>query len=335
MSEINQTVTGTKNRDISIDILKCIAAIMITNSHMDLLYGKYSALATGGAIGDALFFFCSGFTIFLGANAGFFNWYKKRINRIYPTVFAWALLAAILNFHHHDMFHVLISGGGWFVSCIMIYYVIMWFVKTYAKDKLLMVFIIVFAVILGWYLLFGIGDTKGNNMYGNCYFKWCHNFVYMLLGASLGLRRKQQSNSVNAPVLPVICMLLLSVALFYGLCWFKNKDGIYDFVQMASIFPLMGVCYFLYQFCNTKPLTSIYSSKVGNVFIRLIGGLCLEIYLVQFDLFTDKMNSIFPLNLLVMFAIIVVAAYVLRCVSRLWSQTFKDGEYDWKAIIQL
>ena len=35
-------------RDISIDILKCIAAIIITNSHMELLYGKYSVLATGG-----------------------------------------------------------------------------------------------------------------------------------------------------------------------------------------------------------------------------------------------------------------------------------------------
>ena len=56
----------TPPRDISIDILKCIAAIMITNSHMDILYGDYSYLATGGAIGDALFFFCSGYTLFLG-----------------------------------------------------------------------------------------------------------------------------------------------------------------------------------------------------------------------------------------------------------------------------
>lgn len=53
-----------KERDISIDILKFIAAILITNSHMELLYSKYSFLATGGAIGDVLFFFCSGFTLF-------------------------------------------------------------------------------------------------------------------------------------------------------------------------------------------------------------------------------------------------------------------------------
>ena len=56
---------------------------------MELLYGKYNALATGGAIGDVLFFFCSGFTLFLGKMGRFDNWYKRRINRIYPTVFAW------------------------------------------------------------------------------------------------------------------------------------------------------------------------------------------------------------------------------------------------------
>lgn len=58
-----------KQRNIGIDILKCFAAIVITNSHMDILYPKFGALATGGAIGDALFFFCSGFTLFLGRMA--------------------------------------------------------------------------------------------------------------------------------------------------------------------------------------------------------------------------------------------------------------------------
>ena len=85
-----------KTRDISIDILKCIAAIVITNSHMELLYGKYNVLATGGAIGDVLFFFCSGFTLFLGKMGRFDNWFKRRINRIYPTVFAWAIMGAFV-----------------------------------------------------------------------------------------------------------------------------------------------------------------------------------------------------------------------------------------------
>lgn len=85
---MNQKPT-TKYRDISIDILKFIAVMFVINSHMDVQYGQYSALATGGAFGDALFFFCSGYTLLLGSAAGrrnFFNWYKKRISRIYPVV---------------------------------------------------------------------------------------------------------------------------------------------------------------------------------------------------------------------------------------------------------
>lgn len=37
-----------RQRDFSIDILKFFAALLITNSHMEPLYGKYSMLASGG-----------------------------------------------------------------------------------------------------------------------------------------------------------------------------------------------------------------------------------------------------------------------------------------------
>ena len=47
----------------------------------------FSILATGGAIGDVLFLFVSGYTLFLGnMDLKFDNWYKRRINRIYPTL---------------------------------------------------------------------------------------------------------------------------------------------------------------------------------------------------------------------------------------------------------
>ena len=66
--------------------------------------------------------------------------------------------------------------------------------------------------------------------------------------------------------------------------------------------------------------------------IRFIGGLCLEIYLVQSSLFTDKMNAIFPFEIPIMFLIILIAAYLLRCLSRIWSQTCKDRDYEWKSV---
>ena len=109
-----------QKRDFSIDVLKFLAAILITNSHMDLLYGDYSYLATGGALGDSLFFFCSGYTLFLGRDASFFNWYKRRINRIYPTIFAWAIACCAIWSISTDFLDILVAGGGWFIKCLMI-----------------------------------------------------------------------------------------------------------------------------------------------------------------------------------------------------------------------
>ncbi len=85
-----------KDRDYSIDILKFLAVFLIINSHMDALYVKYDMLATGGVIGDVLFLFASGYTLLLSkCNLSFDNWYKRRINRIYPSVFVCVALGAM------------------------------------------------------------------------------------------------------------------------------------------------------------------------------------------------------------------------------------------------
>lgn len=48
-----------KQHDVSIDILKFFAVLLITNSHMELLYGKYSMFASGGQ----LVMFCFSFVL--------------------------------------------------------------------------------------------------------------------------------------------------------------------------------------------------------------------------------------------------------------------------------
>ena len=100
----NQIVAdGGKNRDFSIDILKCLAALLITWSHFEKPLGDFSFLASGGAFGDGLFFFCSGYVLFLSQrDGGFFNWYKRRINRIYPTVHRLLLHQVLLRKVSHS-----------------------------------------------------------------------------------------------------------------------------------------------------------------------------------------------------------------------------------------
>lgn len=100
-----------KERDYSIDILKFLAVFLIINSHMDALYVKYSMLATGGAIGDVLFLFASGYTLLLSKRCqSFDNWYKRRVNRIYPSVFVCTIMAAL--FTRRSSLDLLAFGGG-------------------------------------------------------------------------------------------------------------------------------------------------------------------------------------------------------------------------------
>lgn len=316
-----------KQRNVSVDILKCIAALAITNSHMDILYPCGKALATGGAIGDALFFFCSGFTLFLGRKGRFDNWYKRRINRIYPTIFAWAIIRAFIFQNDYGMKHTILSGGGWFVSCIMLYYIILYSVQRYCMDYLRWILVMVIISCGGWFVMADIPNDY--NMYGEGYFKWFHFFIFMLMGAMMGISKRHYKFHCAWD-----CMKLIAcIGLFYACYACKNMPE-YNKLQMLTWFPLIGIAFYFYKVCNCEILKHAFNHRIIGWAIKFIGGLCLEIYLVQGVLFTDKMNFLFPLNLFIMFAVIVCAAYLLRCGARLFAQTFKDMEYDWKAILK-
>lgn len=62
-------------RDRAIDLVKFFATLLVLNSHMEICYPKYSFLATGGAIGDSLFFFASGLALSISTPPPFVNIY--------------------------------------------------------------------------------------------------------------------------------------------------------------------------------------------------------------------------------------------------------------------
>lgn len=296
---------------------------------MEILYHPYEILATGGAIGDVLFFFCSGFTLFLGKMRRFDNWYKRRINRIYPTVIAYALIGSFLLGHSNDIKHVVLLGGGWFVSCIMLYYIVFYFIRKFAMDKLEYVFVATSLIIIVYYLLMNRPD--GFDMYGNTYFKWVHYFLFMLLGAMLGISQKKR----NYRFIVDFLKLMGCIILYYGYLFIGRKISLVEDLQILSLIPLLGITFYFYKICNSKFMYHLYEKKISGFIIRFIGGLCLEIYLIQGALLSSKMNSIFPLNIPIMFIIITVAAYFLRSVARFFTQTFREEDYNWKNIFKL
>lgn len=328
MNNINQ-------RNVGIDFLKFFAVLMITNSHMGLLYGKYEMLATGGAIGNILFFFCSGFTLFLkpfNSAREFPDWYKRRFNRIYPAILAVAIVKCTFFDFHRDINWIILHGGRWFITYIMVYYVFIYFIGLYCRKRLNWVLLLVSAIVFAWFFL--MDRSFPFNMYGDERIRltWPLYFIFMLFGAKVGMMsqslqpRRQWLN---------LAIAVLSIAAFYVMCAFTSRYQKIEWLHIFSFIPLMIAVYALYLWGEGSFAKSIYNNKAGHFIIRFVGGLCLEIYLIQNSLFTDKLNFLFPLNIPIFFCIIVLAAYLVRCFARFISQSFSDSPYDWKKMVSI
>lgn len=320
MSELQ----SKKQRIVSIDILKVLAVLTVLNSHMEPAYGDYAFLATGGAFGDALFFFASGFMLFRGACQRFDNYLKKRISRIYPTVIIVAIVGALLFDRNDNIITILLQGGGWFVSCIMIYYVLLWVVKRWLINRMLLVWIVSAIIIVAWFYL-GYDSTASQSIYGETYFKWGCFFLFMLQGAVMGQNPdKYKYNHWT------IAKLIGCMVLWYGILILSQRYAIIERLQYVSLIPLLGVTYYSYCFCNADFWKRIYQKKYIGQILFIVGGVCLECYLIQGFLITDKINGLFPLNIPILMLTILLVSYAVNFCSNALAQTFHKGDYEWR-----
>lgn len=328
MSEIKQ-------RDFAVDIVKFFAVFLIINSHADIMYPRMSILATGGAIGDCLFLFVSGYTLFLGKNQIFGSYYKRRIQRIFPSVFA--ALAFVHLVTNNTTFQANEFTGGEFIVAIMIYYVLLYFIRKYAINHIPKVLGVVTLITLFVYVFWFPYkyEVSSKGIYGiTTLFRWIPYFAFMLMGAYMGLKFKANAKIKESAWNNFIIMTLCFV-LFYAIQVLSKKYTFIAPYQIVTLIPLMGIVIYFYKWCKSDFLRKIYEHSFWNKIIMLVSGICLESYLIQYSLITDKMNSIWPLNLIFIFFIIIASSYLVRCVARFLSQTFENGDYNWKKIFSI
>ena len=319
-----------KEKNLSIELLKFFAVILVFNSHLDSLYGEYRMLATGGAIGDALFFFSSGFTLFLGRFGRFDNWYKRRIKRIYPSLIALSLFLSVLNTDMTISTIVFRAGGYWFINCIMVYYIILYFVRKYCIRKPLVPFLITTIVVLVFYCF---EDSSTMFMYKGTYFRRLYFFFFMLAGAYIG---NESYKLISKPLKDVV-MLLISLVVFYGVSYIAGNNTVIAHMQVLTLIPLMGVVIYTYKLCCINGVAGFLKTRFG-LCVRFIASICLESYIVWValrPLVTIYIVDWFPLSLLIAFITTVVVAYIIRCLGRIISQIFEKEDFDWRAIIKI
>lgn len=315
-----------QHRLLSIELLKFLAVVIVYNSHCEPLYGEYSFLATGGAIGDCLFFFVSGYTLFLGRYDRFDNWYKRRIRRIFPSVISWVIISSAFFDSSVSLFNLL-KGSGWFISCIMIYYIVLYFVKRWSEHKPLVPLIISIVIILIYYLN---EDTSTFFMYGETFFKWVHYFLFMLLGAYMGNGTIHFVSHFKRDFI----LFIFSVILFYLIMIGATKTELISHFQLLSLIPLLSIVISMYNLCNCHFSEVLMNKRLGN-YLCIISSLCLEIYIVQGFCIRDILSNLFPFNIIILFLFIVFVAYVTRLFGRLLLQLFQNDDFDWKALVRL
>lgn len=310
------------NRNIAIDFVKFFAVFLVMNSHMAICYPTCKFISTGGAMGDALFFFASGFTLLLGKQLRFDNWYKRRISRIYPSILAASLFALIVWGFKEDFGDVLIGKRYWFIGCILVFYVFLYPIKRIGDGKYtlhIFLFWITICTIIYYTVYGGFYKIYSGGLYRSCLF-----FLFMLQGAWMG--KNQNSYNYKWYYFP---MLIICIAAWFALCSLGNNNGIY----FLSFFALLGFTRYTYLIFTAPFFNKLYNNSIGGNVIYIISQLCLEVYLIQKFIFTDKLNFMFPLNIPIIMIAVLLVSYFIKMISEIILQTFRTEPYDWSKVI--
>jgi len=156
-------------------------------------------------------------------------------------------------------------------------------------------------------------------------------FSVMIMGAYIA---KNRESILSTNLIKEFSLSFISLILFYAIQAIgKGKDDWHFYVQIISLIPLHSFLYYLYVITTNDHIERIVKLPVIGIIIRFIAALTLEIYLVGFVFILTDFNNLFPLNLLIVFGIIVSMAYAVKIISNFILQTLQDKPYDWKKIV--
>lgn len=120
-----------------IPYLKSFAVFLVINSHLDAYY-PYSVLATGGALGNALFFVVSGFCL-TDIRDTFKKWYYHRLFKIYPPTFFMAIIMFLVYtpsvISVSSIFTLIfLPTRYWFIGAMVLFYIPFYYIFVNTKE---------------------------------------------------------------------------------------------------------------------------------------------------------------------------------------------------------
>ncbi len=302
--------------------LRFIAVLLITNSHLDGLY-PIPGLASGGALGNAIFFMLSGLGLALSSQhrppERFLSWFSARATRIYPTL--WISLVALSLIHPvpwpgQGMF-ALIQGlfyptPFWFIAALMLFYGLLYpILKAQPKPRTILTLIA--GLCLPYFYIYCTRlNLSGFVIEDSSQFKWLFYFQIMLYGVWLAHRYPQ----IKKPTVRDSIRLLSGLLLYVGLK-FLIAHGTFSTFQFLIHWLTFPLLYYGLKVAQAPCITRWLSARYSGACLTFLGTCTLEIYLLQHQLYTlPWLKPLgFPLGLLCFWGMLLPLAYVAHRAS--------------------
>jgi len=296
------------DRSPALDVLRAVAIVLITNSHLDAIYPDARA-STGGAFGNAVFFFISGWGLARGIapTTRFAPWLLRRLSRIYLPLWLAVALITLMTPSHAARHNLpwpqtwLWPTWYWFVSAIMLFYPPFFVLaRRFGARGLATALLALVPVYFAFYLT--TLDLATESLEASR-FKWIFYAQMMLLGGWFARRRP-------APLPRSGIWLLASIA---GFAAFKLGASAYGALSWqwvvhadVAIFTV-SLYHVVARWCQ-RTGTARWQRAAA-----FLAGFAFEVYLVQ-ELFNREpliVNLGFPINFFVFWLLCLPSAWLL------------------------
>ena len=303
-------------------LMKAVASCLVMNSHFDGIW-PISALATGGSIGNCLFFVATGFLL-ANIKQPFATWYGKKLMRLYPAIILITAISIpfriifqqgiVLWGQHGIVAEFLIAANYWFLQALIFMYIPYYFImSTNAKKYLPQIGLVVCSIYFVCY--FAFKDIHVWTIEDGTRFKWIFYFGIMLIGGRYSLKIKC-GEKVHS-IVRSGCIAALTFVMFYGYKFLLFKFEVLMPFQFIEHVILIIFIYELFAFClGVEPLLKSCATKWWWNPVKFISSITLEVFLVM-DYTIDIFEQLaFPISLVATVAVVWGSAWLLHVIQK-------------------
>ncbi len=299
--------------------LRGIAILLIVNSHLDLFY-PISNLATGGAVGNSLFFMLSGYGLYFSLNRNrlnFFEYYSKRFVRIFPPVWISLLLVWIpiqlyygecVNAPLFDIVGNFFWPPFWFLKAILTMYIFIYFlIRINIKFKYCAMLSVYFLLYFWKYANLDLSIFSVETLP----FKIINYSGMMVFGTYLAKHTLKIKYCRLDFLFFVVCILLVYIQkIFFNFHFFQT-------IQFMQQFLLYPTTFFFLRCAKSKFVHDLMINTFIGRMLILLSSITLEIYIVHTVVreFMHSWGVFFPMNVFLFVVGSVILAWIVNKMS--------------------